>query len=82
MVVVCTIKELSAFGEMCSVVALFSLLFLHMEVEGLLVPSNELHLFCLQYIFIPRINESLSEFCRAWNLHPLSTASNHSPLQL
>ena len=58
---------------------LFYSLFLHMEVEGLL---NELHLFCLHYIFIPRINESLSEFSRAWNLHPLSTASNHSPLQL
>lgn len=61
---------------------LFYSLFLHMEEEGLLDPSNELHLFCLQYVFIPRINESLSEFCRAWNSHPLSTESNHTPIQL
>ena len=68
---------------MCSVGVQFSYnLFLHMEEEGLLDPTNEIHLFSLHYVFIARINESLSEFCWAWNSHPLSTASNHTPLQL
>lgn len=77
-------KESRDCGGMSSVDALFYFIvfFLHMEEEGLLDPSNELHLFCLQYVFIPRINESLSEFCRAWNSHPLSTESNHTPIQL
>ena len=43
-----------------------------MEEDGLLDPANEVHIYCLQYVFIPRINESLSEFRNAWNNHPLS----------
>ena len=57
-------------------------MFMHMEQEGLLDPSNEVHLYCLHYIYIPRINESLSEFSRSWNRHPLSTAQNLTPYQL
>ena len=30
-------------------------MFLHMEQEGLLDPSNEVHLYCLHFIFIPCI---------------------------
>ena len=56
-------------------------LFLHME-EGVLDPANEVHIYCLHYVFIPRLNKSLSEFSQAWNLHPLSTAHNLSPHQL
>lgn len=41
-----------------------------MEQEGLLDVDNEVHLFCLHYIFIPRINDSLVEFMNAWNTHP------------
>lgn len=57
-------------------------LFYHMEQEGLLDPDNEVHLFCVHYIFIPRINNSLHEFTVAWNSHPLSTACNATPQQL
>ena len=57
-------------------------LFQHMEQEGLLDVDNEVHLFCLHYIFIPRINDSLVEFMNAWNTHPLSTVRNLSPQQL
>ena len=38
--------------------------------------------FCLHYVFLPRINHSLSVFKDAWNCHPLSTERNLSPLQL
>ena len=29
---------------------------------GILDPLNELHLFCLHYTYLPRINKSLEEF--------------------
>ena len=38
-----------------------------------------IHLFCLHYIFRPRINIALQKFQYAWNSHPMSTTSNLSP---
>ena len=32
--------------------------------------------------YVPRINQALTTFAHAWNSHPLSTESSHSPLQL
>lgn len=57
-------------------------LFTNMEEEGLLDNLNDLHLFALHYIFIPRIQKSLDEFKAQWNSHPVSTAENSSPEQL
>ena len=34
-------------------------LFYHMESSGVLDPTNELHLFALHFVFVPRINENL-----------------------
>lgn len=48
---------------------------------GALNHENEANIFCLHYIFIPRINVSLLKFKSAWNSHQLST-ENKSPLQL
>ena len=48
----------------------------------ILNPDNNVHLFCLHYVYIPRINESLGVFCNAWNNHPLSSSSNATPYQL
>ena len=53
-----------------------------MEQQGLLNCENESDLFCLHYIFLPRINASLKAFQSAWNHHPLSTEQNRSPMQL
>ena len=33
-------------------------------------------------MYVPRINQALSTFSHAWNMHPLSTESNYSPMQL
>ena len=43
---------------------------------------NEVDIFCLHYIFIPRINKCLGDFQGSWNCHPLSTEGNLTPLQL
>ena len=64
----------------CTVV--FYTLFSHMEASGLLDITNDLHLFCLHYIFIPRANNSLAAFKSAWNSHPLSSEGCLSPNQL
>lgn len=57
-------------------------IFFFMQDEGLLDPDNELHIFCLHYIFQPRIQESCRYFINSWNHHGLSTEHCHSPTQL
>ncbi len=60
----------------------FIKIFQKLEEENILDPLNELDIFCLHYIFLPRINKSLDEFRGSWNHHSLSTEENKSPLQL
>ena len=57
-------------------------LFYYMKDIKILDPDNHLDLFCLQFVFIPRINTSLEQFTATWNNHPLCSASNRSPYQL
>ena len=57
-------------------------MFYELETEGVLDPSNEVDIFCLQVVFLPRINKCLAEFQGGWNNHPLSTEGNMSPIQL
>lgn len=60
----------------------FKDLFIRMENEGILCETNEIDLFCLTYVFLPRIRRSLDRFLEQWNNHPLSTEGGLSPLQL
>jgi hypothetical protein len=53
-----------------------------MEKEGILNALNEVHLFALHHVFLPRINKGLQEFVAQWNSHPVSSARNLSPEQL
>lgn len=64
------------------VLRMYSELFYYMEDNQLLDPANDIHLFALHYVFIPRINEHLLEWKQAWMFHPLSSAHNQSPYQL
>jgi len=57
-------------------------LFYDMEDYGYLDPSSELDIFCLQYIFIPRINYHLDIWREGWIHHKLSTERNQTPMQL
>lgn len=60
----------------------FADIFQDLEAEKYLDPLNDVDLYCLHYIFLPRINKCLSEFQSSWNNHPLSTEANMSPYQL
>ena len=64
------------------VTSTYRVVFDTLELEGVLDPINVVDLFCLHYIYVPRINEALQQFQDAWNNHSLSTESNRTPLQL
>ena len=57
-------------------------LFRFMEDIGVLDVEDEVHLFCLHNVFIPRIRNHLSEFARGWNNHGMSTERNKTPMQI
>ncbi|XP_068712785.1 uncharacterized protein [Montipora foliosa] len=57
-------------------------LFYLMESCGILEAANELHLFALHYVFLPRINRNLQMFQEAYNRAPLSTERGCSATQL
>ena len=44
--------------------------------------GNLLHIYTLQYLFLPRINDELRQFIDIWNNHKLSTEHHRSPHQL
>ena len=60
----------------------FRNIFFYMEESNILDPLAEVHLFCLHYVYLPRINRALTEFVEQWNQHPVSTEENRSPYQL
>ena len=61
---------------------LFYQLFHYMEDQDILDIDDEVHLFCLHYVYIRRINSALRLFQDAWNNHPLSSEGYLSPMQL
>ena len=48
----------------------------------LLDPSNEIHIFALHSVFLPRINRHLRIFSSGHNNGPISTERNMTPVQL
>ena len=64
------------------VTLLFYKLFYYLEQQDLLNPLNDLNLWALHYIFLPRINRCLVEFIHSWNNHPIRTACHKTPQQL
>lgn len=57
-------------------------MFYAMEDEGLLDPVDEVDLFALHFVFLPRINQQLESFRAAYCRHKLRTEHNRTPLQL
>lgn len=63
-------------------ISLFYNLFYMLEDKSLLDPSNEVDLFALHYIYLPRINNALNIFQQSYSHHRLRTERNQSPFQL
>ncbi len=53
-----------------------------LEDQGKLNCLNEVDLYCLHYVFEPRMNSSVQVFVESWNNHNISTAHNLTPNQL
>ena len=64
------------------VTILFYRLFYYLEQHDMLDPINDVHIFALHYVFLPRINRALKEFMSYWNHHGIRTQSGMSPHQL
>lgn len=47
--------------------------FLEMEAAGYLDEHDELDVYSLHYVYLPRIRQSCEEFVRQWNRHTLRT---------
>ena len=45
-------------------------------------PDNEKHIYALQYVFLPVINQRIEEFRQAWNNHKLRSEQQKTPKQL
>ena len=56
-------------------------LFFCMEDEGIFDPLDDLHLACLHYVFLPRIQKKLEFWRKAWANHHMRTIKT-SPLKL
>ena len=57
-------------------------LFYDLEGRRKLDPLNDTDLYCLHFVFLPRIAKHLKEFQESWNHHSLSTENNMSPYQI
>ncbi|XP_076081859.1 uncharacterized protein LOC143052673 [Mytilus galloprovincialis] len=66
------------------VTSVFKKEFYDMEdsLEVQLDPSNNIHIWALQYVYIPILKDELDKFQRGWNAHGLRTAHQKSPRQL
>lgn len=60
----------------------FSNLLTFMENEGILDSTDELYLFCLHYIFLPRVQRVAVGFGNQWNHRGLSMQGGQIPLHL
>ena len=64
------------------VTLLFYRLFYHLEYHDLLDPINDVHIYSLHYVFLPRINKAMTDFQNAWNHHGVRTERRMTPHQL
>ncbi|KAL7396210.1 hypothetical protein ABVT39_002205 [Epinephelus coioides] len=57
-------------------------IFYELESLSILDLENATDLFCLHYVFLPRINRTLEEFKAGYNNHSMSSEGNRTPVQL
>uniref|UniRef100_A0A1A7XG32 Integrase core domain-containing protein n=1 Tax=Iconisemion striatum TaxID=60296 RepID=A0A1A7XG32_9TELE len=65
-----------------SVTHLFYEVIHSLEEDGLLHLADAVHLFCVHYVFLPRLAQALHTFTEGWDNHPLRSEGGLSPNQL
>ena len=53
-----------------------------MEAKNELDVDDEVRMFCLHHVFLPKINHNLHTFWDTWNCHPMQSEHGLSPDQL
>lgn len=66
----------------CNIVKTYFTIFMYLEDRCGLDINNPIYIFCLHYVFIPRINQSLSQWKASWNNHKIRTENHQTPMQL
>uniref|UniRef100_A0A1X7VWR9 Integrase core domain-containing protein n=1 Tax=Amphimedon queenslandica TaxID=400682 RepID=A0A1X7VWR9_AMPQE len=64
------------------VASTYNALFHAMEAVEVLDPDDEVNLFVLHCLYLPRINNSIEEFCKALKKHPLRIEHCWSPYKI
>ena len=64
------------------VLSVFYQLFCFLEECGKLDPLSENDLYCLHFVYIPRITRALDSFRCGWNNHAVTTERCMTPLQM
>ncbi len=64
------------------VIKIYVTIFILLEDQFGLDISNNIYLFCLHLVYIPRINKSLRIWVDGWNNHAIRSEHNLAPLQL
>lgn len=44
--------------------------------------DNDIDVWCLHYIYLPKLNNHLKTWRESWVYHPLRTEANKTPMQL
>ena len=65
-----------------SFINLYQRLFYFMESHQLLDPLDEVHIYALHFVYLPRIRRSVEEFILQGNNHTLSSEQNKTPYQV
>ena len=76
-----TIRELRECGE-TSIKGFLDSTTTSFTTWNLYICLTQTMIFCLHYVFIPRINEHLKAWKEAWDKHPLRSEHNFTPEQL
>ena len=64
------------------VASTFHHLFWYLECIGVLDSLNEIHLFCLHYVYIPIINYHLVQWKETWSSHRMTSCGGRSPMRM
>lgn len=64
------------------VITFYKNVFYYLESMEMLDPNNEIDVYALHYVFLPRLNKALYLFVMQWNNHPLSSEHGCTPFQV
>jgi len=65
-----------------NIIKIYTTIFLYLEENHGLDITNDIYLFCLHYVFLPRINQDLLKWKASWNSHKIRTEKQQTPIQL